>query len=92
MGAVRNTVFVGKAEEKRPLQTSRHRWKYNIKINFNKIGWNSMYWIHLPHDMDEWWGLMNILINLRVPYNAGNFLSSSPNIRFPRTTLPHQVG
>jgi hypothetical protein len=43
---------------------------------------NGMDCIHLPQDMDEWWGCINILINLRVPYNAGNFLRSSPIIRY----------
>jgi hypothetical protein len=43
-----------------------------------------MDWIHLSQDMDEWWGLMNILINLWVPYNVGIFLSNSPTVKIPK--------
>jgi hypothetical protein len=37
-----HTGFISKAEEKRPLWTSRHRWEYNIKMNFNQIGCKGM--------------------------------------------------
>jgi hypothetical protein len=87
-----HTVFVGKAEEKRPLRTFKHRWQYNIKMNFNQTGWRVMGWIHLPQDRDEWWVLMKMVINLRVLYNAGNFLNSCATIKFQRRSLPHQAG
>lgn len=37
--------FLGKAEDKRPLERSRHRWVYNIKISFKEIGWDAVGWI-----------------------------------------------
>jgi hypothetical protein len=27
------------------------------------------------HDKDRWWALVNTVMNLRVPKNAGNFLT-----------------
>jgi hypothetical protein len=33
--------------------------------------------IHLAQDRDEWEALLNKLMNLRVPKNAGKFLSCS---------------
>ena len=35
--------------------------------------------------------LVNAVMNLRVPYNAGNFLTSSELVSFWRRTLPHAV-
>jgi len=34
-----------------------------------------MCWIDLAQDMDRWRELVNAVMNLRVPYNVGNFLT-----------------
>jgi hypothetical protein len=35
-----------------------------------------MGWVALAEDRDRWWVLVNALTNLRVPQDAGNFLTS----------------
>ena len=35
-----------------------------------------MDWIDMAQDRDRWRVLMNTLMNLRVPYNERNFLTS----------------
>jgi hypothetical protein len=32
-------VLMAKTEEKRPLERPRRRWKANIKIGFQELGW-----------------------------------------------------
>jgi len=32
-------ILVGKPEGKRPLGRPRHRWEDNIKMDFQKVGW-----------------------------------------------------
>jgi hypothetical protein len=47
-----------------------------MKIDLREIGWDGMDWIDLAQDRHQWRALVNTVMNLRVPYNAGNFLSS----------------
>jgi hypothetical protein len=47
----------------------------SIKIYFREIGWDGVDWIDLTQDRDQWRGLVNTVMNLRVPQNA-EFLSS----------------
>ena len=35
-----------------------------------------MDWIKLAQDRDRWWAVVNVVMNLQVPYNAGIFLTS----------------
>jgi len=65
-----------KPEGKRPLGKSRRRWEANIKMDLQEVGCGGMDWIELTEDMDRWRELMNAVMDLRVPGNAGNFLTS----------------
>jgi hypothetical protein len=40
---------------------------YNIKMNLTEIGEVGMDWIDLAKDGDQWWALVNTVMNLRVP-------------------------
>ena len=35
-----------------------------------------MYWIDLAQDWYRWWAFVNMVMNLPVPLNVGNFLTS----------------
>jgi hypothetical protein len=51
----------------------------------------NMEWVDLSQDEGRWWTLVNVLINLRVPLNAGNFLKSLGPVSFSGTPLLHGV-
>ena len=67
---------MGKPEGKRPLGRPRHRWEDNIKMDLQEVVCWGMDWIELAQDMDRWRALVNAVMNLRVPQNVGNFLTS----------------
>ena len=69
-------VLVGKPEGKRQLRRPRCRWEDNIMMDLQEVGCGGMDWIELVQDRDRWWALVNVVMNLRVPYNEGNFLTS----------------
>ena len=69
-------VLVGKPEGKRPLGRPRRRWEDNIKMALQEVGCEGMDWIELDQDRDWCRKLVNEVTKLRIPYNAGNFLTS----------------
>jgi hypothetical protein len=48
-------------------------------------------WIDMAQDRDRWRVVENAVMNLRVPQNAGNFLSRLETVRFSRSTLIREV-
>jgi hypothetical protein len=78
MREMRNTyrILVGKSEGKRPLVKPRRTWEDTSKMNLREIWFEDVDWIHLIYDRDRWRPLVNTVMNVRVPYKAGNFLTS----------------
>ena len=65
-----------KLEGKISLGRPRSRWEDNIKMDPQEVGCGGVDWIKLAQDRDKWRAVVNAVMNLRVPYNAGNFLRS----------------
>jgi hypothetical protein len=84
-------VLVGKPEGKRPLGITRRRWEDNIMMDLKKVGCESVDWIELAQDTDRWRTLVNAVMNLWVPYSAGNFLTGCKPVSFSRKNLLHGV-
>jgi hypothetical protein len=89
MGEKRNAcrILVGKPEGKRPLGRLKHRWVDNIKMDLREIGWD---WIALAQDRDQWRAVVNAVMNLWVPLNAGKFLSGCTIGSFSRKAQLHE--
>ena len=83
--------MVGKLEGKRPLGRPRLRWVDNIRMDLHVVGCGYMNWIEPAQDRDMWRALVSAVMNLRVPLNAGNFLTSCKPVSFSRRTLHHGV-
>jgi len=35
-------------------------------MDLRKTGWEGVDWIHLAHDRDQWWALVNTIMNRQV--------------------------
>jgi hypothetical protein len=69
-------VLVRKPEGKRPLGRPRSTFEDNIKMDLQEVECWGIGWSELAQDRDRWRTLVNAAMKLRVPQNAGNFLTS----------------
>jgi hypothetical protein len=58
---------------------------------FRKWAGRGMNRIDLAQDKDRWRALVNSVMNLQVPLNTGNFLTTCEPVHFSRRTLLHTV-
>ena len=66
-------VFMGKAKGKRPLGRPCGWWQI-VKLDIKETGLYELDRINLARNMDKWRGVLNTIMNLRVPQNAGKCL------------------
>ena len=84
-------VLVEKPEGRKPLGRPGHRCVDNIRLDLQEVGCGYMDWIGLAQDRDRWWTLVSAVMNLRVPWNAGNFLTSCKPVSSSIMTLHRGV-
>jgi hypothetical protein len=62
-----HSILDGKFEGKRSHRGPRLRWLDNIRMNLRETEWEGVHWKHLAQDRDQWWALVNTVMNSRVP-------------------------
>jgi hypothetical protein len=73
-------LLVGKPEGRRPLGRPRRRCVASIRMDLLELGCGDVDWIGLAQDRDRWRALVDAVMNLRAPRNAGK-LSNVPTTR-----------
>jgi hypothetical protein len=68
-GATRNThkISDGKPAWNRPLGKPGHKWEDNIKIQQRETGLKDVNCAQLAQNMDWWWAVVNMVMNLHIP-------------------------
>jgi hypothetical protein len=59
-------------------------------MDLGQMGWDGVDWIGLAQNRDQWRALVNTVMNLQVPRNAGKFLSSCTIDSFSRRAQLHE--
>jgi hypothetical protein len=57
-----------------------------------EVGWGDVDWIGLAHDRDRWRALVNSVLNLEVPENAGKLSSVRTTEDLSSSAQLHGVG
>jgi len=65
-------VLVGRPEGKRRLGKPGRKWKDNIKMYLLEMGWGGMDWIDFAEDRENWWTLVNALMNFNIARDRSN--------------------
>jgi hypothetical protein len=58
---------VGKPKGKRLLGRQRRSWVDNIQTDLRGIGWDTVDWIDMAQDREQWWTFANTVLELRFP-------------------------
>jgi hypothetical protein len=93
MGEKRNAyrLLVGKPEGKRALRRPRRRWLDNIRMDLGEVVWGDVDRIGPAQDRNRWRALVNSVLNLRVPRNAGKLLSGLTSSGLSSSAQIHRV-
>jgi hypothetical protein len=69
-------VLVGKHEGKSPLRRAGRRWKDNINMDLQEVGWGGMDWINLAQDKGQVAGTCKCGNERSVSIKCGEFSGS----------------
>jgi hypothetical protein len=61
----------------------------NIKMDLGEIGWGGEDWIGLAQDRDQWRALVNVVMNLWIPYSDGKFSNGCKSIELVISVAGH---
>jgi len=84
-------VLLVKPKGKKPLGRPSLRCANNFMVNLHVVECGGMDWIKLAAETYIWRALVKAIMNIRVPLNKENYLSSCKAISFWRRTVLHVV-
>jgi hypothetical protein len=89
MGEMRNAykILVGKPEGKRSLGRCQRRQEANIKMDLKETGYERMYYIQLAQNSNQWWTLVNMVMNLQF-HKGREFLDHLSDSKLFKDTAP----
>jgi hypothetical protein len=62
-----------------------------IRMDLGEVGWGDMDWIGLAKDRNRWRALVNSVLNLRAPWNAGKLSSGLASSGLSSSAQFHRV-
>jgi hypothetical protein len=71
----RRIDYCGKARGKETTRKTKTLVGGYIRMDLGEVGWGDVDWIGLAQDRNRWRALVNSVLNLRVPRNAGKLSS-----------------
>jgi hypothetical protein len=60
-------------------------------MDLGEVGWGDVDWIGLAKDRNKWRALVNLVLNLRVPRNAGKLSSGLASSGLSSSAQLHRV-
>jgi hypothetical protein len=60
-------ILVSEPEGKRPLSRPKYRWEDNIRMDLRVTRSESVEWMHMAQDRNQWQALVNSVMNFWVP-------------------------
>jgi hypothetical protein len=82
-------VLVGRSEGRKPLGRPRCGWEDNFEIGLQEVGRRGLDLVDLAPYRNRWWAFVNAVMDILIPYNAGDFLTSWGSLRFLGRSLLH---
>ena len=88
---MRTEFWWGFLKERVQLGNPKRRWENN-KVHLKEMGWKGVGWVDLVYRRDKLRTAVNTVINVPVPKNTANFLTSRGTIGSSRRRLLHYCG
>jgi hypothetical protein len=60
-------------------------------LDLKNTGWDSVGWIDLAQDRDKYWIVLNMVMNLQIPQNAGHVLTICKILASLERTCPMEL-
>jgi hypothetical protein len=84
-------LLVAKPEGKRSLGRPGRRWVDNVRMDLGEVGWGDVDWVGLAQDRNRWRAVVNSVLNLWVPCNAGKLSSGLTSSGFSSSAQLHRI-